>query len=57
MLYIILYTFSEGAISFPDQLDKPSRTMLTSESSLNFQTIGQIQECRSVKDILLWAMH
>ena len=32
------YTFSEGAIAFPDPLDKPSRTMLTSESSLNRST-------------------
>ena len=32
------YTFSEGAISFPDSLDLPARTMLTSESSLNRST-------------------
>lgn len=32
------YTFSEGAISFPDSIDKPARTMLTSESSLNRST-------------------
>lgn len=29
------YIFSEGAIAFPDDLDKPARTMLTSESSVN----------------------
>ena len=29
------YFYSEGAMSFPDSLDLPSRTMLTSESSLN----------------------
>ena len=29
------YTFSEGAVAFPDPLDKPGRTMLTSEASLN----------------------
>lgn len=29
------YTFSEGKMSFPDDLDKPARTMLTSESSVN----------------------
>jgi len=29
------YTFSEGAISFPDALDKPARTMLTSEGTVN----------------------
>ena len=32
------YQFSEGAITFPDPLDKPSRTMLTSESSVNRST-------------------
>lgn len=32
------YIFSEGAISFPDRLDAPARTMLTSESSLNRST-------------------
>lgn len=29
------YTFSEGAIAFPDPLDKPARTMLTSEGTTN----------------------
>ena len=29
------YTFSEGALSFPDNIDLPARTMLTSESSVN----------------------
>lgn len=29
------YTFCEGAIAYPDCLDKPARTMLTSEASLN----------------------
>lgn len=29
------YTFSEGPIAFPDPLDKPARTMLTSEATLN----------------------
>ena len=29
------YCYSEGAISFPDKLDVPARTMLTSESTLN----------------------
>lgn len=28
------YYFSEGAVRFPEPLDKPSRTMLTSESSI-----------------------
>lgn len=32
------YTFSEGAIAFPDPIDYPARTMLTSESSLNRST-------------------
>lgn len=29
------YTFSEGTIAFPDPWDKPGRTMLTSEATLN----------------------
>lgn len=29
------YIFSEGGMCFPDDLDKPARTMLTSESSVN----------------------
>lgn len=29
------YQFSEGAIAFPDPLDRPARTMLTSEGSKN----------------------
>ena len=32
------YIFSEGAIAFPDSVDMPARTMLTSESSLNRST-------------------
>ncbi|SHK62116.1 DNA (cytosine-5-)-methyltransferase [Tepidibacter formicigenes] len=32
------YTFSEGGLSFPDPIEKPGRTMLTSESSLNRST-------------------
>lgn len=32
------YVFSEGPVAFPDPLDRPSRTMLTSESSLNRST-------------------
>lgn len=32
------YVFSEGPVAFPDNLDMPSRTMLTSESSLNRST-------------------
>lgn len=32
------YTFSEGPIAFPDPLDRPARTMLTSEGSLNRST-------------------
>lgn len=32
------YIFSEGQIAFPDLIDKPSRTMLTSESSKNRST-------------------
>lgn len=29
------YVFSEGPLSFPDSIDRPARTMLTSESSVN----------------------
>ena len=29
------YVFSEGAVPFPDSLDRPGRTMLTSEATLN----------------------
>jgi DNA (cytosine-5)-methyltransferase 1 len=29
------YTFSEGGMAFPDVLDKPGRTMLTSEGTVN----------------------
>ena len=29
------YIYSEGAVAFPDSLDKPARTMLTSETKLN----------------------
>jgi DNA (cytosine-5)-methyltransferase 1 len=29
------YTFSEGGMSFPEPLDKPGRTMLTSEGTVN----------------------
>ena len=32
------YFFSDGAMCFPDDLDKPGRTMLTSESSVNRST-------------------
>ena len=32
------YQYTEGAIPFPDSLDQPSRTMLTSESSKNRST-------------------
>ena len=33
-----IYYYTEGAMSFPDKMDLPSRTMLTSESSLNRST-------------------
>ena len=32
------YTFSEGGIAFPDPLDRPARTMLTSEGTSNRST-------------------
>lgn len=33
-----LYLYSEGALSFPDAMDKPARTLLTSESSVSRTT-------------------
>jgi len=32
------YTYSEGGMSFPDKIDLPGRTILTSESSINRST-------------------
>lgn len=32
------YIYREGAVAFPDAIDKPARTMLTSESSVNRST-------------------
>ena len=32
------YTFSEGSVAFPDKLDLPARTMLTSEATVNRST-------------------
>lgn len=32
------YTFSEGPVAFPDDIELPARTMLTSESSVNRST-------------------
>ncbi|MCI9630791.1 DNA (cytosine-5-)-methyltransferase [Thomasclavelia cocleata] len=33
-----IYNYSEGSMSFPDRLDLPGRTMLTSEASINRST-------------------
>ena len=33
-----VYNYSEGGMSFPDDIDKPARTILTSESSINRST-------------------
>ena len=30
-----MYNYSEGSIAFPDHLDRPARTMLTSERTVN----------------------
>jgi DNA (cytosine-5)-methyltransferase 1 len=43
------YTFSEWWIAFPDPLDRPARTMLTSEGSLNRST-------HIVKDKKTWKL-
>lgn len=32
------YVYSEGAVPFPDRMDRPGRTMLTSEASVNRST-------------------
>src|SRR5699024_6223335 len=32
------YTFSEGGMAFPESFDKPGRTMLTSEGTINRST-------------------
>lgn len=32
------YFYSEGSVPFPDPIDRPARTMLTSESSVNRST-------------------
>ncbi len=32
------YVFAEGEVAFPDSIEKPARTMLTSESSINRST-------------------
>ncbi|MCR5699869.1 MAG: DNA (cytosine-5-)-methyltransferase [Candidatus Saccharibacteria bacterium] len=45
------YVFSEGPIAFPDPWDKPSRTMLTSESTLNRST--HVVEDRKTKKLRL----
>ena len=38
------YVFSEGPVAFPDPWDRPGRTMLTSESTLNRSTHDGIQD-------------
>ena len=43
------YTFSEGPIAFPDPLDKPARTMLTSEGSVNRSTHIILDPCTGRK--------
>lgn len=49
------YIFSEGSMSFPDSLDLPSRTMLTSESSVNRSTHivydEQLEKKRKITEI------
>jgi DNA (cytosine-5)-methyltransferase 1 len=38
------YTFSEGAIAFPDDLDKPARTLLTSEGTTGVGRVKHVVE-------------
>jgi len=47
-----LYYYSEGAVPFPDKLDTPSRTILTSEGSLNRST-HVVQDLKTSKFRLL----
>ena len=44
------YFFTEGNIAFPDYLDRPARTMLTSESTMSrsrkdSNVSGQLDKC------------
>lgn len=43
------YTFSEGPIAFPDPLDRPARTMLTSEGTANRSTHIILDPCTGRK--------
>ena len=54
----IAYHYSEGAVTFPDALDKPSRTIITGEGGIspsrfkhviktNDETLGTILDIRS----------
>ena len=46
------YTYSEGAMPFPDNLDTPARTMLTSESGIS-RTTHVIEDYKTKKPRLL----
>ena len=46
------YTYSEGAMPFPDNLDAPARTMLTSESGVS-RTTHVIEDFKTKKPRLL----
>lgn len=46
------YTYSEGAMPFPDNLDAPARTMLTSESGIS-RTTHVIEDFKTKKPRLL----
>jgi hypothetical protein len=39
------YTFSEGAVAFPDSLDKPGRTILTAEGGSGPSRFRHVIEC------------
>lgn len=47
-----IYYYTEGSMSFPDRMDLPSRTMLTSESSLNRSTHVVIDKKTGKKRLL-----
>lgn len=39
------YTYSEGAMSFPDSIEKPSRTILTGEGGIGASRFKHVIEC------------
>ena len=48
------YTYSEGAMSFPDAIDKPSRTILTGEGGTGASRFKHVIECPTVVSVVLF---